>query len=670
MEKNNNKILLFNPVNETVESEIGVNWMRFIDHTMTTWKKAFQGYQHFRILTYSFGLPFLENLMKMFLDGEVVIGSLSQVRQDAADLITTQTVVTNYICKNPYLQERISEGNFHMYVAKDIISHGKVYLLSADDGRVRTIFSSANASMRAWNGSQIENYDISDDPECYKMYERSYQMVKELSTDEITLDAKEIKPDGTNLDELPMFHDMKKASSALVIHDVIDDGEMQYAFTVQKMSENMRHLLQEAHIRPNKKDGGCVFNIEKIRRMNALAKKKQEEVKKKQLRVPQLKIDYQKGSIVINDKEQDLNPSMEEVAQDIKCWMKYLSGYDTFTGDTADLKQKAWKILNHIFLSPFIAMLRFQGSRVKITGRSFPMYLLLAGPRDNGKSALMRTCQKLVLGVIPRELNQDNLSKETIKGYDEQVMGCPILIDDVNPRRWANMTDIVKTDDVLIDERLWNHPTYLLTANRIETVTSDVAKRVIVIRTDNQLTTESAAELESSINTLQGNMTNAWFRMYAGRMLSVIEQFVAEMLDDQNRPDGWQPDIYQRSSDVLISTIKENGFDVPKELHEFTWSEYMGEAAISQQSIRALKELYHLSPEIFSVSRRTNEIIIDFTNYEGKSKILKMLDNELPVDVEKRIFGNKVAMKLDIIQEYTGLVFKPRKHFGDIFRKR
>jgi hypothetical protein len=670
MGKNESKIIFFNNTDETVESEIGVNLMHFLYHKMMTWKEVFQGYQHIRVLTYSFGLPFLEDLMKMFIDGEVIIGSLSQVRQDAADLITTQAVVTNYICKNQYLQNRIREGTFHMYVAKDILSHEKVYLLRADDGRVRTIFTSANASARAWNGSQIENYEMSDDLECYEMYEKSYEMVKELSTDEISLDAKEIRPDGTNLDELPMFRDVKKADSALVIHDVGDDSEVEYAFIAQKMSDKMRHLLQEMHIRPNKKDGGSVFDIEKIRKMIALAGKEHDEAKEKQRLCPQLLIDYQKETIVINGKEQNLHPDIEAVTKNIRCWMKYLSGYDAFTGDTDDLKQKAWKILNHIFLSPFIAMLRYQGSRVKITGRSFPMYLLIAGPRDNGKSALIRTCQKLVLGIIPRELNQDNLSKDIIKGYDETVMGCPILIDDVNPRRWANMTDIVKTDDVLIDEKLWNHPTYLLTANKVETVTSDVAKRVIVIRTDNQLTTDSAAKFESPIKTLQGEMTNAWFRMYAGRMFPVIEQFVSEMLDDQNRPDGWQPDIYQRSSEVLISIIQEAGLDVPEELHEFTWSEYMGEAAISQQSIKALKELYHLSPEIFSVSRKSNEIIIDFTNYEGKSKILKMLYNELPVDAEKRVFGNKVAMKLDVIQEYTGLIFRPRKHFWDIFGKR
>ena len=46
------------------------------------------------------------------------------------------------------------------------------------------------------------------------------------------------------------------------------------------------------------------------------------------------------------------------------------------------LKTLYWKVLNYLFLSPFIAKLRYEGDRFGYEDRFFPMYMLIYGDSD------------------------------------------------------------------------------------------------------------------------------------------------------------------------------------------------------------------------------------------------------------------------------------------------
>lgn len=477
---------------------IGVNFVSFQRHEETTWQDLFSGFQHIRILTYSFGLPFVERLVSKFDDGEIIIGSNSQMSLDAAELIAMQTNVVNYVSQHKHLQEMIYSGNFHMYVAKDILSHGKIYLLKSDENpnRVRVITGSANASERAWNGSQVENYDVCDDLACYEIYLEGFNLVKELSTNEITKEAREIREDLSNIDEVPVLKEIRETKEAIVLHDAKPDEEIRFAFIVGNLSEKMETLLKKANIRPSMRQGGTLIDADRIRRISVIAKKDAEYKKEEQLKCPSLRIDYLNQNIFINDKLQDLAPEDYAVKNDMDCWLQYLSGFDEFTGDIERLKQTAWMILNYTFVSPFIAELRYRYAQLTDDyDIAYPMYLILIGPKSNGKSAVVKVCQKLVLGMDVQKVDRKNFRQKELKSLDETVIGCPVLIDDITKTDWQYSERIVKSDRVLVDCHLENHPCYMITSNDVETSKDSVIKRIIVMRVQNQIGADRGKEL-------------------------------------------------------------------------------------------------------------------------------------------------------------------------------
>ena len=68
------------------------------------------------------------------------------------------------------LLSRIDEGSVKLYVSRTKLSHEKLYLLSAEDGRKRVIMGSANMSYNAFGGIQRENICYIDGDEAYDWY--------------------------------------------------------------------------------------------------------------------------------------------------------------------------------------------------------------------------------------------------------------------------------------------------------------------------------------------------------------------------------------------------------------------------------------------------------------------------------------------------------------------
>ena len=137
---------------QTPEDKIAITKVKFLSQELSTYEEIFRGYNELRVITYSYALSFIEDIMRYFDRGEVIIGFDKLINKNAAELLALQEFSTNFVCHNSYLQKRIHNDEFRFYVLNDLVSHQKIYLLKADDGRVRTITGSANFSERAWTG--------------------------------------------------------------------------------------------------------------------------------------------------------------------------------------------------------------------------------------------------------------------------------------------------------------------------------------------------------------------------------------------------------------------------------------------------------------------------------------------------------------------------------------
>ena len=226
-------------VTEEPEDKIAITKVKFISQELSTYEDIFRGFNEIHVITYSYALSFIEKIMHYFDYGKVIIGFDKMINHRAAELFALQEYSTNYVCKNAYLQERINNDEFRFYVLNDLVSHQKVYLLKADDGRVRTITGSANFSECAWNGEQIECVAVCDDPECYEVYASQYETLLRFSTDEISKNTVAIKEDGENAKELPIFKKIEK-ENAVVLHDTQTEEELEYALDLRKTKNNER----------------------------------------------------------------------------------------------------------------------------------------------------------------------------------------------------------------------------------------------------------------------------------------------------------------------------------------------------------------------------------------------------------------------------------------------
>lgn len=138
---------------------IEVIYSKFIDQRRMDYKALFGGFDHLRVITFSYGLGFVETVADMFEDVEIIIGSMNTVRPDIVDVAMHQKLEMKRLSKRKQLVERVKDGSVRIYFNMRKMSHEKLYILSADDGRCRIITGSANLSKRAFTGGQYEEKD-------------------------------------------------------------------------------------------------------------------------------------------------------------------------------------------------------------------------------------------------------------------------------------------------------------------------------------------------------------------------------------------------------------------------------------------------------------------------------------------------------------------------------
>lgn len=652
-----------NNTNSTFDDRIRITTVKFVSQDYATYQEIFRGYNELRAITYSYSLSFIEEIMQYFNRGEVIIGFDKLVNKHAADLFALQEFSTNYVCSHSYLQKRIQNDEFRFYVLNDLISHQKIYLLKSDTGKVRTIIGSANFSKSAWTGEQFECIMVCDDPECYEEYAKQYKTLQSFSSYEISKKAVPIKENGENASELPFFQKLEK-ENAVVIHAVSDEFEQEYAFHTEKLSEQWNERLKAVKLKPAK-DGKTIFELKHMTTILDAIKKDNVQKKKHIFINPQFILNFDDCTAAYNQLSFCLTPDSSAVLSDLEKLLEYMSSFDLFTKDTFRMKRHYWKVLNYMFLSPFIAKLRYEGDCYGYEDRFFPMYLLICGDSDAGKTKFVQFIWKLMFNDSLHALSPDTFSSKPMTSLKVNSKGCPILIDELTPTYWKYARDIVKMDTTLIREHLMNHPTFILLSNDINNVAPELSKRIIVIHLDNRLDRKASAYNGKKVNTIRQTVSNALYCEYLRRMFPAVDNLIHEMQQhDIENDTKWIPDLFELSSKILIDIMHDFQIIVPDELCAFTWFDYMGDSAIAEKATDIIKEEYAHNSEIFSLNFKKNEVEIDFSCYDTNEskKRLRILHDELPADIECKITGTKAVLKLDAIQKHSGIHFK-RKPF-------
>ena len=189
--------------------------------------QLFDGYTVLKVITYSSSEAMIRKVIKNFDSVEIIFGNESVLGSIKERLAEQYALLKNIQEENNKSKDlifnKIASGALSLFVTKlnEHTSHQKIYLLSNDlENKYRVITGSANFSLKAFSGNQLETISVADDFATYEIYRNIYENTKGFSTQKIT--AESIKEICFNeLENLPAIQEIKDVKM-LVVEEVPD----------------------------------------------------------------------------------------------------------------------------------------------------------------------------------------------------------------------------------------------------------------------------------------------------------------------------------------------------------------------------------------------------------------------------------------------------------------
>lgn len=636
--------------------------LEFSGAETTSWQELFSGFDTLHAITYSSGMGFVYQLLDLFQNAEILFGCDEVISYSLQEVMAYQCKTIERMRETAGkmkldLVSRIEAGTLRFYVARTVLSHEKIYLLSAEDGRKRVVMGSANLSFSAFGGRQRENICYLDGDRAYEWYWDCYCRLREDCTDQIAKEALLTADDGENLEELPIARTIR-TKKALVLESVEEaKEEVRFALDVK----NLVKKLAPSVPKPDKK-GRLMLSPEKVKsiRRQVVANKVQE--KELQSEYPQLEVFPDEGVVRLNDVTLDLAPAGEDIAKDAALFLRYMEGYEKFHGDVQGLQHRYYEFANWFFCSPFMASMRDLAVRYNQNLLPYPVFGLVYGQSKAGKTSFLETLLKMMIGQKTK-LSAPDFTRSGIESLKRTVKGAPIIVDDLTNTRFnQHAIETIKNDDFGVVEGLLHYPAVVISANEdVKAVAPEVIRRTVICRVQAGLTNTEVMR-SSVVRTVQREIGTAFYREYLRRMLEIVDQLREEMKSDTVES---APDILAASSQVLQELFVQYGEgELPSYIRPLTLEDYFSEKVTGSYAIKTIRNAWQTSRDSFEISERANELRYNAGAPYEADRILK----ELPETLEAHKSREWLVMELDVAREFFDLPF--RKSWLDRWRRR
>lgn len=623
----------------------------YADTVETNWEELFDGFDRLYAITFSSGIEFVNKVINKFSYAEVVFGCEKIIANDIAAIMSVQIDSVQRLAKSKSagnLANRLDDGSLQLYVSRDTKSHEKIFILeSADHKRVRVITGSANMSASAFCGIQRENIVCFDDEAAFSHYKVLFETFKETCSDNVsykavvnTMNQEDYLKE--NIKEVPFFQSIEK-QKLVFLEQAQPEDEVEYeiAADVKKMQELVKPIMPKMPVQANR----IVVAAEPMRvfgkRYTEVRRVAAEAVKQ----LPKLHIDYDAGTMTFNDENIDLNPNLSEVAKNIKSIQKFFSGMDYFYGDVEQAKKDYFKYMTWYLATPFMAYLRYFASRNNYDTKLFPMYGVIYGDSNGGKTTFIKFLVKLMCGETVKMNTTEDFTATRIDGLKRVCEGLPLNIDDLAKTQFQNHSErVIKNDEWGISDRLVNYPAVSITSNKITSLTKDLSKRAIICRIGAKIDNERGAKNSKRVNESMSELTTAFYGEYVRRMLVCIDEMTTEMRENANGKEYF-PDIFHASSSVIADIFEACGIDLPDYVRILYYNDYMGDESIGRAAIEKIELAWQADPSKFRVDKKQNRLIYSYPP-DGPWYELKYIADELPNSLEAEISGgNQLIMK-------------------------
>lgn len=646
-----------------VSNKIDVVKMDFLEAETVSWRELFHGFHTLHAITYSSGIGFICELLDLFEYSEIIFGNQNAMTFSMQEIMAFQLLTIESIkeTSNKFqlnLTSKIQNGNLELFVARERLSHEKIYLLESLDGRKRIVFGSANMSRAAFTGTQRENIGYIDGDKAFNWYMESFNRYKEDCSDNISTSALALANDNENADEIPVFKTLNIKKSLIIEPQTQLKEETRFGYEVKNLANRLSPYMPKTDTK-----GRTLLSIEEgkmIRNKLIDLKKKEKEVRSE---YPQLIIDVDTGIVTLNEKVYNLNPDKQEVKNDVELFIQYMNGYERFHGDVKGMQSRYYEFANWFFASPFMGTMRDMAIRYNHNTLPYPVFGLLYGQSKAGKTSFLETLLIMMIGQKPK-ISAPDFTRSSIEGLKNRVFGVPIVVDDLTQTRFnQHAIETIKNDDFGILDNLKHYPAVVISANEdVKAVAPEITRRTIICRVQAGLTNTELMK-DNTVRRVQQKVGTSLYREYLREMLTVLPALLNKLKDEDSEN---TPDILAVSSKVLLNIVQEHFNEkIPSYLRELSLDDYFSEKVTGAHAMKTIKDAWYSNRKTFVVSRRQNLLEYNAAQTWEADRLIK----ELPEDLEARKVRECVVMDLERASEFFEIDFKKRSLL-DLFKHR
>lgn len=636
--------------------------MEFAGAETCAWQDLFSGFDTLHAITYSSGIDFVYQLIGLFEDAEILFGCDEVISYSLQEVMAYQCKMVERMRSTASkmkldLVSRIDSGTLRFFVARSVLSHEKLYLLSGKDGRKRVIMGSANLSRSAFGGYQRENICYLDGDTAYDWYWDCFCQLREDCTDQIAKETLLLADNGEHLEELPIARTVR-AKKALVLQPT-EEAKEEVRFVLDV--KNLAGKFAPSVPKPDKK-GKLMLSPEKMKTIRRQVVSTQTKEKELQSEYPQLEVFPDEKMVRLNGVDLDLHPSKEEIQNDVSLFLKYMEGYEKFHGDVTGMQRRYFEFANWFFCTPFMACMRDMAVRYNQNLLPYPVFGLVYGQSKAGKTSFLETLLKMMIGQKTK-ISAPDFTRSSIEGLKRTVKGAPIIVDDLTNTRFnQHAIETIKNDDFGVADGLLHYPAVVISANEdVKAVAPEVIRRTVICRVQAGLTNTEVMR-SSVVRTVQREVGTAFYREYLRRMLEITSDLLEEMKSDEVES---APDILAASSQVLTEVFqKYSEVPSPDYIRPLTLEDYFSEKVTGSYAIKTIRSAWNTSRSSFEISERGNELRYNAGATWEADRILK----ELPETLEAHKSREWVVMNLEEAKLFFDVPFK--KSWLDRFQKR
>lgn len=634
-----------------ISNQIDVVKLEFSEAETLSWQELFSGFDTLHAITYSSGIGFIYQLLDMFETAEIIFGCEDTISFSLQEIMAYQCkLIERMRSKASQMKldfiSRLDDDSLHFFVCREAVSHEKIYLLAAKDGRKRVIMGSANMSLNAFSGKQRENICYMDGDMAYDWYMNSYLRLKESSSDNISKEALLYSDDGENLEKLPVSQTVQ-IKKALVIEPITEQKEnVTFAIDVR----NLAIKLAPSIPKPDKK-GKITLDPTKVKTIRRQVVEDKNIEKDRRSVYPELELFVDDGLVKLNGDKIDLNPAPDEIKHDVSLFMHYMNGYDNFHGDVTGMQHRYFEFANWFFCSPFMASMRDIAVRYNQNLLPYPVFGLVYGQSKAGKTSFLETLLKMMIGQKTK-ISAPDFTRSSIEQIKRTVKGAPVIVDDLTNTRFnQHAIETIKNDDFGIIDRLVHYPAVVISANEdVKAVAPEVIRRTVICRVQAGLTNTEVMR-SSVVRTVQREIGTAFYREYLKRMLNIVPDLIAELKSDDSES---APDILAISSKIIVDILNEyHDSKLPSFVKQVTLEDYFSEKVTGKYAIKTIQNAWKTSSKSFEVSERTNELRYNAGAPWEADRILK----ELPETLEAHKSRDWLVMNLDEARKFFDIPF-------------